>query len=133
MPSAHDLRLRQLLGELAPRLRPGVFAYAAAPGRTPVEGFLMRFSEEEGETLVVPVREGEGDTRVRLRLITLEVESRLDDVGLLAAVSAELAAAGIACNVISALHHDHLLVPEEQAAAALRLLQALQRRQGGGP
>lgn len=128
MPTEPEGRLRRLLTDLSPRLRPGTFVYRA--GGEAAESPLLRFQEEEGETLVVPATTGTG---ARLRLITLEVESRLDDVGLLAAVSAELAAAEISCNVISALHHDHLLVPEEQAEKAVAVLQALQRRQRHRP
>jgi len=54
------------------------------------------------------------------------VPSRHDDVGLTAAVARALADAGIACNVIAAVHHDHLFVPVEQADAALTALSALQ-------
>lgn len=128
MPIEPEGRLRQLLTDLSPRLRPGFFVYCA--GGEVAASPLLRFQEEEGETLVVPAAAGTG---ARLRLITLEVESRLDDVGLLAAVSAELAAAEISCNVISALRHDHLLVPEEQAEKAVAVLQALQRRQRDRP
>jgi len=54
------------------------------------------------------------------------VASDLNDVGLTAAVAAALADAGIACNVVAAVHHDHLFVPVEAADAALATLRALQ-------
>ena len=47
-------------------------------------------------------------------------------VGLTAAVAVALADAGIACNVVAAVHHDHLFVPVESADAALAALRALQ-------
>jgi hypothetical protein len=47
-------------------------------------------------------------------------------VGLIAAVSHRLAEAGVACNVVSALHHDHLLVPAADAERALAQLRQLQ-------
>jgi len=59
--------------------------------------------------------------------ITLRVHSALDAVGLTAAVSAALAGAGISCNVIAGYHHDHLLVPVDQAADALEALSGLAR------
>jgi hypothetical protein len=59
--------------------------------------------------------------------ITLQVYSDLEGVGLTAAVATALAEAGIPCNVVAALHHDHLFVPETQGAAALRCLAALAR------
>jgi hypothetical protein len=59
-----------------------------------------------------------------MRRITLTVHSALDGIGLTAAVSAELTAAGIPCNVVAALHHDHVFVPAAQAEAALAALRA---------
>ena len=41
------------------------------------------------------------------RLITLTVRSSLEAVGLLAAITARLADAGISVNAVSAFHHDH--------------------------
>jgi hypothetical protein len=53
-------------------------------------------------------------------------------VGFLARISAVLAAVGIPCNVVSAVHHDHLFVPEAQANAALATLQALETQMARG-
>ena len=39
-----------------------------------------------------------------------------------AAFSVALAAHGIACNVLAGLHHDHLLVPVDQAEEAIVVL-----------
>jgi hypothetical protein len=57
--------------------------------------------------------------------ITLRVNSALADVGLTALVSRILAQAGISCNVIAALAHDHLFVAWDQGARALALLREL--------
>jgi hypothetical protein len=51
---------------------------------------------------------------------------------LLARVTDALAEACIACNVVSAVNHDHLFVPEQNGPAALAVLQALQREARGG-
>ena len=59
--------------------------------------------------------------------ITLQVYSDLEGVGLTAAVATALARRGIPCNVVAALHHDHLFVPEGKGPAALRCLEALIR------
>ena len=59
--------------------------------------------------------------------ITLQVYSDLEGVGLTAAVATALAEEGIPCNVVAALHHDHLFVPETQGQRALACLQALSR------
>ena len=58
-------------------------------------------------------------------MITLRVNSALDAVGLTSAVSSALAEAGISCNVVAGLFHDHLFVPFERAQEALDLLRAL--------
>jgi uncharacterized protein len=55
------------------------------------------------------------------------VHSALDAVGLTAAVSRALAAAGLSCNVLAGLHHDHLLVPAGRADEALAVLRELSR------
>jgi hypothetical protein len=87
---------------------------------------LLTFREPEGTTLVIRQEEAE---RIGLphqfpsRLITLTVHSSLEAVGLLAAITARLATAGISVNAVSAFYHDHLFVPEHRADEALRLLQ----------
>ena len=89
---------------------------------------IATFREAEGLSLVVPVEAAE---RLEIAsdpyaLITLQVHSALDGVGLTAAVSSALAGAGIACNVVAAFHHDHLFVPHAHAEEALRILRDLQ-------
>jgi hypothetical protein len=48
-------------------------------------------------------------------------------VGLTAAFSTALGQAGISCNVVAGIHHDHVFVPVEQAQMAMDVLDALQR------
>jgi hypothetical protein len=55
----------------------------------------------------------------------LRINSALADVGLTASFSRILAAAGISCNVIAGLAHDHLFVAWDERARALALLQEL--------
>jgi hypothetical protein len=54
--------------------------------------------------------------------ITLRVHSSLHAVGLTAAVAAEVARAGLSCNVVAGFYHDHLFVPRDRAAQVLLLL-----------
>jgi hypothetical protein len=61
-------------------------------------------------------------------MITLRVRSALDAVGLTAAVSTELAANGISCNIVAGYYHDHLFVPEDDADYAVALLRELSAR-----
>ncbi len=55
-------------------------------------------------------------------LISLSVYSSLSAVGLTAAVSSALAEGGVAANVIAALWHDHILVPQEQVGKRIRVI-----------
>lgn len=125
--------LRVLLRDLAPRLSDEVYVLVALPPGAPVPPALKpvgRFSEAEGETLIVgrdaAIYHGLGGA-FPSRMITLTVRSDPAAVGLLAAVTRALADAGIAVNAFSAYHHDHLLVPAERAHEAMALLDGLGR------
>ncbi len=125
--------LPKLLRTMRPALSAGRFVFVSMPrGEAAPAGVrpLMAFHEEEGLTLII----AEDDARraglrpaLGCRKITLEVHSSLEAVGFLAAVTARLAAAGIAVNAVSAYYHDHLFVPADRADDALRELQELSR------
>jgi hypothetical protein len=86
------------------------------------------FHEREGVTLIVneQVARREGlDVRFRAAWITLEAETNLTAVGITAAVSRTLAAANIPCNIVAAVHHDHIFVPVDRANEAAALLNAI--------
>jgi hypothetical protein len=121
---AGERDLATLLATLEPERRAGEFVFA--PGS---------FDDAEAT-----VREPEGPSAVLRReradelglpydfaaaWITLRVHSALEAVGLTAAVSAALTEAGISCNVIAGLRHDHLLVPTDRGDEALALLREL--------
>ena len=62
--------------------------------------------------------------------------SDLQAVGLTAAFASALGDAGISCNVVAGLHHDHIFVPVAQATQAVDVLLALQsahKRPGSAP
>jgi len=127
-----DPALAKLLRSLSPQRQPGIHAFVVVPAGVDVVALqpLAMFNEAQGTTLIVDEqRARDAGLAVRFRAVwlTLTVQSDLHDVGLTAAVSGALAAAGIACNVVAAVHHDHLFVPVEQADAALAALKALQR------
>lgn len=123
--------LATLLASLEPERNDGVFVFAsiasgvAPPGVAPV----ATMAEDEGLTVVV--REDEAaraglTVLFRAAWITLRVQSDLAAVGLTAAFARALADAGVSCNVIAGVHHDHLFVPfdlADEAMAALRHLQ----------
>jgi uncharacterized protein len=84
--------------------------------------------EDEGLTVILTRADAD---RAGLRYgylaarITLRVNSALADVGLTALVSRILADAGISCNVIAGLAHDHLFVDWDRGPHALALLRDL--------
>ncbi len=89
---------------------------------------LATIAEDEGTTTVLSLTDAE---RLGARpefvaaWLTLEVRSALDAVGLTAAVATALAAEKIPCNVLAGYHHDHLLVPVDQAERSIAVLNAL--------
>ncbi|MEE1941307.1 ACT domain-containing protein [Streptomyces sp. TRM 70361] len=132
---AGERDLRRLLAGLRPELDPDEYVFTTVPGDRIPPGLapVVTVAEPEGLTLVLRRTEAE---RAGLPhdytagRIVLRVHSALDAVGLTAAVAAELAAAGLSCNVVAGFHHDHLFVPHERAREALDLLRALAARSG---
>lgn len=115
---------REMVAGMSPCLTEGRFAFVAGPEELLAQAIGF-FREAEGLSLIVPA--GLAPDAMAMRCITLEVHSALDGVGLTAAVAGALAGAGIACNMVAALRHDHVFIPEAQAEAALAVLIALQR------
>jgi uncharacterized protein len=132
----------QMIREMAPERQPGRWVYCAAPAEIDAEllaSALATVREPEGLSLVVrlevvrarglaPVEPVLADQPV-LAHVLLRVHSALEGVGLTAAVAETLAGAGIACNVVAGLRHDHLLVPEARADEAVALLKARAARE----
>lgn len=88
------------------------------------------FHEKEGITLILDredaVNRDIGYQSV-YKLITLNVHSSLDAVGLTAAFSTKLAEKNISANVVAAYYHDHIFVPREKAGQALSAILELQK------
>ncbi|MCG6568764.1 ACT domain-containing protein [Tessaracoccus sp. ZS01] len=128
--------LGAMLRELSPSVRDGRFVYVLRADDTlddydwealEVEAQAV-IVEEEGRTLVLEEEvalDYEGPFDGVFGWITLEVHSSLQAVGLTAAVSTALAGAGISCNMLAGLHHDHLLVPIDSVSNALEILERL--------
>jgi hypothetical protein len=128
--------LARLLASLAPRRRPGTWAWCTLPDAAALDGARPVATVAEDEGLSVVVAEEEAVRRgwpvaFRAAWITLHVHSDLNAVGLTAAFARALAVAGIACNVVAGVHHDHLFVPVERADDALQALAALQAGPAG--
>jgi len=122
--------LSVLLRDLRPTLRPGVYALCAWSGdRAPADvTAIMTFREVEGWTLIVEMEMAAAhglQAQFEAAWITLGVTSDLNAVGLLAAVTRALADAGIPCNVVSAMFHDHLFVPAQFGPKAISVLEVL--------
>lgn len=92
---------------------------------------LCIFREREGLCALMPRRIAERDNLIRVgdfRQITLHFSSCLQVPGLTAIVVRELADAGIHANVVSARHHEHILVSERDAAQAMQVLNGISNR-----
>ena len=123
--------LADLLRSMRPIRRDGEYVFVdaeALPAEVRVEASVR---EEEGPSCVIARDDADLlglPYDVVAAWITLTVHSSLEAVGLTAAVSAALAEAGLPCNVIAGLRHDHLLVPTASADDALRVLHELSTR-----
>lgn len=129
MTSISDLA--ELLRSLRPALNPGVYAFCVIANERDGAALqpLATFREVEGITAIVEVSvaRAHGLTPTfEAAWITLTVNSDLQAVGLTAAVARVLADAGISCNVVAAVHHDHLFVPVADGPRALEVLERLQ-------
>jgi len=126
--------LGRLLATLRPVLRDAELVFVTVPeqpaGTTPV--VVVR--EPEGLTLVVERMEADRwglAYEYVAAMVTLQVHSALDAVGLTAAVAQELTEHAISCNVVAGYFHDHLFVPHERGPEVVGLLTALAARHAG--
>jgi uncharacterized protein len=125
-PAGQDLE--SLRRALEPNQRPGEYVFCTQRDAPANLEPVASIREDEGWTVVVrrDVADGAGwGYDFVAAMITLNVRSRLDTVGLTAVVSTLLADAGISCNVVAGYFHDHLFVPVERAEEALELLGGL--------
>jgi hypothetical protein len=120
--------LATLIRSMSPHLQPGTFVFvsvtAVPAGIEPV----MMFRETEGTTLILTRDQAAAaglPAAFPSRMITLQIASSLEAVGFLAAITGELARAGIAVNPVSGFYHDHLFVPEGRAEDAMAILRAM--------
>lgn len=122
--------LDRLLAQMEPVLNPGRYAFVAVPEGVALDPgrIVASVREPEGLSAIVPEQDAlELGLQVAFvaAWITLTVHSDLAAVGLTAAFSRALADAGIGCNVVAGIRHDHLFVPFDQAQQALDALRAL--------
>ena len=127
--------LEQLLAQMQPGLNPGRYAFVAVSDGVTLDPHRLIASLRESEGLSVILREQDAlDLGLPVAFvaawITLTVHSDLAAVGLTAAFARALADAGIGCNVVAGVRHDHLFVPHAQAQQAMEVLRALARDSG---
>lgn len=120
--------LQQLLSSMAPQLHPGEYVFCTLTGEYGDYAHLKpitAFREQEGLSLVIP-KESAASNNIAFdttfKMITLTVHSSLEAVGLTAAVAAKLTEYNISANVIAAFHHDHIMIPTDNAKAAMQAL-----------
>lgn len=111
-----------MIAGMSPALQPGRWAFVTSDDPVLRARAIATIRETEGLSLIVPADLAPGASA--MAMITLEVPSALDGVGLTAAVATALAEAGIPCNMVAGHHHDHVFVPTAMAGAALAILAA---------
>lgn len=134
MPGITDLKL--LLVGMKPDLVEGEFVYCSVPASSLADYIHLNpvglFQEREGVTLILPVeaaRQAGLPTGLVMRMITLEIHSSLEAVGLTAALATALGNEGISANVVAGYYHDHIFVPVADAGRAMAALQVLSAAQ----
>jgi len=125
--------LDKLLQSMQPVLHEPVYVFITVSEDYAYQALapLMVFKETEGVTLIAPIdaaRSAGLKYEFRCRMITLNVHSALEAVGFLARITNALAAQNMGVNPVSAFYHDHLFVPENRAADAMRCLHAFNRQ-----
>ena len=121
--SPRGRRYRDLQG--GPVRHPGTYVWASVRAVPAGVEPVVTLAEEEGTTIVVTDAEARAaglDATFPSAWITLTAQTTLEQVGITAGFSAVLAQAGIACNVVAGVHHDHLFVPVDRADDALEAL-----------
>ena len=117
---------------MEPLLHEGTYVYVASQANPDLGDprVIASVREPEGLSLIVEASYATAHglaPAFECAWITLNVNSDLAAVGFTAAFAAALGQAGISCNVVAGLHHDHVFVPAHQAAEAMRELRALQQ------
>ncbi len=119
--------LKKLLRNMEPVVVQGEYVFCSIEeGQLDyLEKPLLVFRENEGPTVIVTkqaaVQHGFSFDTI-WGLISLSIHSNLQSIGFLAAITTQLAKAGISVNAVSAFYHDHLFVPHERIDDALSLL-----------
>lgn len=123
--------LTTLLAKLTPRLSPVVYAFGTVADHTAIPATLSAigtFRETEGLTIIAPAEHFTGTGIVHSpdwAMLTLEVHSSLQAVGMMAAIAQALAKAGISVNTVAGYYHDHIFVQWNRRHEAMQILTGL--------
>lgn len=120
----------ELRRAMRPVLHDGAYAWCVLPHDAVIDGLapVVTVREAEGLTIIVPEQTALSSglpVRFRAAWITLQVHSDLEAVGLTASFSTALAQAGISCNVVAGVFHDHIFVPAQLGERALDVLRRM--------
>ncbi len=124
--------LQTLLRSMQPILQPGIYVFAKVDSTFDSDPLSSRmvFLESEGKTLILPQETAVAhgiNYEFPCSMITLNIHSSLEAVGLIAAIATKLASIGMGVNPVAAFHHDHLFVPENRTQDAMEALEELSR------
>jgi uncharacterized protein len=125
-----ETNLSILLKNMQPELVVGDYVFCLIDNETTVDAsqIIMLFHEKEGTTLIMKKEVADQlgfEYSYVAAMITLNVHSALEAVGLTAAVAAALAHENISCNVVAAYYHDHIFVAQADATRAINALLVL--------
>lgn len=133
---AGETDLEVLLQSMSPVLDDGEYVFCSLPEGASYDHLepVAFIREKEGISLIIPENTASKNnipSETVFKCITLTVHSSLDAVGLTAAVSSKLAAAGISANIVAGYYHDHIFVQASQADKALQALKEFGTPDGG--
>ncbi len=124
--------LQHLISHMHPVLQDEEWVYVTWPSDAPLpgptHGTFATVMEPEGLSVVLSRADALSlglQFSGIFQCITLLVSSSLHATGLTAVVATALAQQQIPANVIAGHHHDHILVPQDRATAALACLKSL--------
>jgi len=127
LPQGHR-DLAYLLTTMAPVLDTEPYVFATVPPALAPRLLSAAWGmcqEVEGTSLILPLEvaaEAGLPLAPQWRRITLTVNSSLEAVGFLAAITEALAHSNISTNAVAGYYHDHLFVPVDRAEEALAIL-----------
>ena len=153
--SCGEMNLDVLLANMVPELIPQEYVFAALDYKAVARvmpAMVEALSNEENSSVIALFKEKEAltvycsqsflssipedlvkESSKPMAMITLQIHSALDAVGLTAAFATELGEHGMSANVMAGFYHDHIFISGgmETGQKAVEALQALSARKRG--